>query len=174
MKKLMMSLLSVAMFFMLVGCSDGGKKTSIDLTNYPENFEEWTTKDVMKYFEDKGVFDDKGEQYIQVKNDPINPTPDSMTELGSFMDDDGMIGTYIYFFDPNTDSDLIKKEYENAKTNKTVNIVYEADNFSEPYPVAHMIGQFGFDDESIDQEYIAKYEKALDDLCSDMGVTKEY
>lgn len=172
MKKLMMGLLVCLMAVSLVGCGEN-KKTSIDLSAYPEKFEEWTTKDVMKYFEDKGVFTKDNEQYIQVENDAINPVPEEMTELGSYMDQEGLINIFIYYFDSQTKSDKVKAAYEEAKKDKVVNI--NADGEKIPLPVTHMVGQFGLDDSgTTDPELKEKFEKAIDDLCADMNLTKDY
>ena len=173
MKKLMMGLLSFAMVFCLVAC-DGGSKSSIDLSKYPKDFAEWKTQDVINYLHDKGVFTNKDFEYVQTKDDKYNPTPKEMTELGSYMDDAGLATIFIYYFDQNTKSDVVKSTYEIAKKNKKFDIDVGG-NEKQPFNVSHMIGQFGFDNSlTTDQELNTKFETALDDLCKDMNVTKDY
>lgn len=172
MKKLVMGLLVCLMAVSLVGCSDS-QKTSIDLSQYPEKFEEWKTSDVMKYFEEKGIFTNKDYEYIQTQNDSMNPAPEEMTELGSYMDDEALSDIYIYYFDPNTDSDKVKAGLQEAKESKVVTL--EIDGEKLPLPVSHLVGQFAFDTSATsDPEMKEKFEKALDDLCADMNVTKDF
>lgn len=172
MKRLFKCLMCMAMALAIVGCG-GEKKTSIDLSTYPEKFESWTTKDVMNYFKDKGVIEGKKvEEYVQVENDSINPTPKEMTELGSFMDDEGTVMIFVYYFDPQTKSDAVKNAFEATKTSKQVNI--EDSGTQIPLPTTYMVGQFAIGDQSIDMEVSKKLETAINDLCKDMSVEKTF
>lgn len=174
MKKLLKGLLALVFACTLVGCNgNGGKETTIDMSSFPENFEDWTAQDVVDYMIAKDVFTVEDYAYVQVRNDEINPCPDSLTEMGSYMDNEGLITSIIYYWDVE-ESELINTEYENAKANKEVNLVYTQWNESMTYPVAHMIGQIGFFDASADLEHAEKFEQAIQDLASDVGVELTY
>ena len=177
MKKLVKVLLVLVVVCSLFACDgnsgNGGSDTTVDMTKFPADFAEWTTQDVMDYMTEKGVFTNADYAYIQVRNDEINPCPDSLTELGSYMDNEGLITTIIYYWDVN-ESELVKTEYEHAKETQEANLVYSLYNETMPYPVTHMIGQFGFFDASADLEFADKFEQAIQDLASDAGVELIY
>jgi len=160
-----------AMALTLVGCGDSGKKASIDLSGYPDKFEEWTTADVMKYFEDKGLFTDKDGQVIQTATYPdYNPAPPEATELGSYMPSDNeLVCIMILYFDPNTTDEKVKAGFDKAKADKNLNLYGEM-----TMNMTHMIGQFAFIIECGDPEFESKFEEAIEDLCKDMSVTKDY
>lgn len=170
MKKLMIGLLSLIMVVTLVGCSSGdSQKGSVDLSKYPQKFEEWKTSDLMKYFEEKGVFTNKDWEYVQNQKDPNNPSPKEITEIGSYMDNDGLVTIFIYYFDVNGSQD-VKKGYEVLKEKKK----FRASDWDYDLTASHMVGQFGFNNLCTNQEVSQKFEKAFEDLCKDMNVTKDY
>ena len=120
MKKLMIGLLSLIMVVTLVGCSSGdSQKGSVDLSKYPQKFEEWKTSD--------------------------------------------------YYFDVNGSQD-VKKGYEVLKEKKK----FRASDWDYDLTASHMVGQFGFNNLCTNQEVSQKFEKAFEDLCKDMNVTKDY
>lgn len=170
MKKLLKGLLALVMACTFAACSD---KTTIDMKDFPEKFEDWTTQDVIDYMAAKEVFTEKDYIYIQVRNDEINPVADSMTELGSYMDNEGMMCSMIYYWNVE-ENELVKSEYEYAKENKEARMVYTAYDESIPMPCTHMIGQFGFYDMSADLEFAEKFEQAIKDLAADTGAELIY
>ncbi len=172
MKKLFKALLALAFVFTLGACGEEKPQTSIDMSNFPANFAEWTTQDVIDYMVAKEVFTNEEWAYVQTKDDPINPAPDPLSELGSYLSTDGMIGSLIYYYDLTNGSDVVKAGHEEVKTEKVVNMQYVEGVF--PYPSDHMIGQFAFADGSADLEYKEKWENALKDLAKDVNVEMTY
>ncbi len=172
MKKIFTILLSILLVTSLAACSSSGdEESSFDFSSKPEDFEEWTTQDVIDYFYGIGVFTDEDAQYIQT-DVTDNPCPDSLTELGSYMTDTDTI--LIYWMDPDDDRELVVANYTTMIETMAVDMTFTDYDETYSYPCSYVLGRFGFTVYTSNPEFDTGFDQGMTDLADHFGLELKY
>lgn len=164
MKKLLTVLLIAFMTLSLAGCemlklddeqpaTDNDKPSTETRTS---DYSQWKTADMVNYLKEKGVF--TNEEWIYV-SDSLEIGGTGITEMVSYMDDEGTIMGIIIYIDPESSDPLTQahlKTLQEEQSIKMENLVIEADKV-----VGTVLVRYS---DSIDETFYENMKAALAEL----------
>ena len=134
-----------------------------------KSFDEWTVKDLAKYFKKEKVF--TNEEYLGVYTDP-DSLPDGINaeiEYNNHGNDENYV--IIFYFDENSKNAKTEEIYNKIKKDR----YFEWEGSGRQQPFNALVGRFAiFYSASIDENFVKDFEKALDKLIKDKKLKPDF
>ncbi len=132
-------------------------------------FDKWNIRDLANYFKSENIFTE--EDWLGVY-DYFEELPDGVSgEIEYNNHENDKVNVLIFFLDENSDNEKTKEIYEKTKTDK----YFEWENGGRQQPFNALVGRFAiFYSASVDENFVKKFEKALDKLIKKEKLTPEF
>lgn len=193
MKKVLVMLLAVVIIFSFTACgnttepntsnsavsgssADSAKSSSVDLSKYPADFNDWTAKNLADYFYEAVNFPSDCELWVQDHAEYFANMP--VYEYSGVWNADGAddIGLFIVTFNPDSpDTKPEEVEAIKKKIREDKNHDYTTDDLFLG-PQDHMIGNvaFSYGTATPNEEVYNDIEAAYNNLVQSMGLTPDF
>ena len=149
------------------GGSQGGDATSAPVES-GKDFADWTAQDMLAYFQSEGVFTDDSITYV-MKDDEVE---EGMTTVVNYQDDMYDADVMILYMEKDSPIEATEQMYQRIKEKKSVPLSGDESNV---IPFNALIGRFAIlYSFSLDDEFLAKFEAALDKLVETKNITPEF
>lgn len=173
MKKFLAIVLALVMMLSMAACtadevteSTGDTQANI-LSKYPTDINDWTSENFNDYFKEVGVYTD--DQWIYVQDHATCYTGTAVDTCSGYMDDQGLYFTGVFIINPDSTEADGKAMLEHIRTNKT--FPEELGNL----PVDHLAGNVAFFYSfCTDEAFYNKFDAAVNQLFTDLGVTPDF
>ena len=145
---------------------DNGASASLE----EKDFADWNDQDILEYFKSVGVFEN--EDYLYVMNTP-DELIEGMTAIVNYQEPEMFdADVMILYLDENSPSAATEEMYQHIKDKKSVQL---SDDENDIIPFNALIGRFAILYRfSLDDDFLAKYEAALDKLIETKNITPEF
>lgn len=142
--------------------------TPVNFGNYPENFDDWSLEDMVRYMKDCGVFIHE-DWFLQLTGGDVNACQ-CTAAMVYFEATAFEVYDRIFFFDP-ASGDNVKAAADYIRETKIMAVAPPG----QPIPIDYMIGNFAFQYElGISKDHKTLLQAALDQLSEHFNIQPAY